>query len=107
MYLKSQMDLARRLDGKCQNPEHNKNACFSWILDVHHINGRGKEFLGVEHLILICRICHQLVEVDMDLMIKILESHQGKYCYRWAQAMSELRKKRDHLIYKRGQDERN
>ena len=99
------MDLARRLDKVCQNPECNKNACFSWILDPHHINGRGKDFLHVRFIILLCRVCHILAEDDIDLMIKILESHQGKHYYRWSDSLRELRIKRDHLIYKRGQDD--
>lgn len=100
-YLKSQMDLARRLDKVCMNPNCNKNACFSWTLDPHHTCGRGKDFLHVRFIIILCRVDHILVADDIDLMISILEHHKGKPYDRWEDARTELYKKRDHLIYKR------
>jgi hypothetical protein len=92
--------ICRELDkNQCQNPKCNKQACFSWQIDCHHINGRSPEFLSVPYLICLCRIDHELVELDSLEMIRILNSHIGQPYFRWQKALTILENKYLHKSF--------
>jgi len=91
--------LCRELDGnKCQNRNCNCQAVYSWHIDVHHGLGRSPEFLEVRFLILLCRVCHCLVESDNEIMIEILEAHIDDPAFRWTELLSRLKNKRRQPI---------